>query len=76
MTSSWTAHPLLASPRPACSAAERHPSDRGHGRWTLTLGPRWVPAPAVGHGRQRSLAVINGSDEPQVIGPLQLTQQR
>ena len=33
MTSSWTAHPLLASPRPACSAAERHPSDSGHGRW-------------------------------------------
>jgi hypothetical protein len=57
MTSSWTAHPLLASPRPACSAAERHPSDRGHGRWIFALGPRWVRATAVAHGHQRSLAV-------------------
>jgi hypothetical protein len=69
MTSSWTAHPRLASPTPPGSAAERHPSDRGHGRWIFVLGPRWVRAPAVAHGPQRSLAVSNGSDEPQVIGP-------
>jgi hypothetical protein len=33
------------------------------------LGPLWVRAAAVAHGHQRSLAVINGSDEPQVIDP-------
>jgi hypothetical protein len=38
-------------------------------RWTCVLGPLWVRAAAVAHGYQRSLAVINGSDEPQVIGP-------
>jgi hypothetical protein len=69
MTSSWTAHLLLASPTPPGSAAERHPSDSGHGRWIFVLGPPWVRAPAVAHGPQRSLAVSNGSDEPQVIGP-------
>jgi len=69
MTSSWTAHPRLASPTPPGSAAERHPSDSGHGRWIFVLGPPWVRAPAVAHGPQRSLAVSNGSDEPQVIGP-------
>jgi hypothetical protein len=35
----------------------------------FALGPRWVRSPAVAHGRQRSLAVINGSDEPQVAPP-------
>jgi hypothetical protein len=29
MASSWTAHPLLARPRPACGVAERHPSSSG-----------------------------------------------
>jgi hypothetical protein len=38
-------------------------------RWTCVLGPVWVRAAAVAHGHQRSLAVINGSDEPQVIAP-------
>ena len=33
MTSSWTAHPLLASPRPPRSATERHPSYSWHGQW-------------------------------------------
>jgi hypothetical protein len=75
MSSSWTAHPLLASPRPACSVAVRHRPYRGHGRWTLTLGPRWVRAAAVAHGQQRSPTVTNGSDKPQVLA-IQLTQQR
>jgi hypothetical protein len=35
----------------------------------LPFGPRWVRAPAVPHGRQRSPAVTDGSDEPQVIDP-------
>ena len=30
------------------------------------LGPRWVRAATVAHGRQRSPAVTNGSEEPQV----------
>jgi hypothetical protein len=67
--------PPARKPQPPCSAAERHPSDSGHGRWIFVLGPRWVRAPAVANGRQRSLAVINGSDEPQVLA-IQLTQQR
>jgi hypothetical protein len=53
MTSSWTAHPLLASPRSACSAAERHPSDRGHDRWIFALGPH-------GSVPQRSSTGISG----------------
>ena len=37
MTSSWTAHPLLASPQePPCSAAERH--RRSWGRWIFAIG--------------------------------------
>src|ERR687897_3682604 len=57
MTSSWTAPPLLA--RPACSAAERHPSDSRHGQWIFALGPRLARATAVAHGHQRSPAVID-----------------
>ena len=70
MTSSWTAQLLLASPRPPCSAAERHPSDRGDGRWIVALGPRWVRAAAV---RARASAGTNGrqgSEDPQVAGPI------
>ena len=62
MTSSWTAHPLLASPRSAYSAAERHPSDRGHDRWIFALGPRWVRAAAVEQWESsaKQLAAIRG----------------
>jgi hypothetical protein len=73
MTSSWTAHPLLASARPPCSAAERHPSHSGHDRWIFALGPRWVRATAVADGHQRSPAVTDGPEEPQVAA-LELTQ--
>ena len=72
MTSSWTAQPLLASPRSACIAAEQNPSDSGHGRWIFALGPCWVRAAAVAHGRQRSPTVQTNRRS----SILQLTQQR
>jgi hypothetical protein len=63
MTPSWTAHLLLASPKPPRS------DTRGHSRWIFALGPCWVRATVVAHGRQRSPAVTDGSDKPQVAGP-------
>jgi hypothetical protein len=73
MTSSWTAHPLLASPRPPRSTTERHPSDSGHGRWIFALGPCWVRPTAVAHGHQRSIAVANRSGNRR-LPALQLMQ--
>ena len=67
MSSSWTAHPLLASPDHP--AAPRSDSVHGHGWWIFALGPYWVRAPAVAHGHQRSPAVTDSSEEPQVTGP-------
>ena len=64
--------PLLASPKPPCSAAERY--RRAAGEAGGALGPRWVRAMTVAHGHQRSPAVTDGSEEPQVAGPFGLTQ--
>jgi hypothetical protein len=36
----------------------------------LSFGPRWVRVATVAHGHERSPAVANGSEEPQVAGPL------
>jgi len=72
MTSSWTAHPLLASPRPPCSSAEDTLVQRTRPvdvRARSALGP--CPS-----GRARASAVtsvIDGSEEPQVAG-LELTR--
>ena len=68
MASSWTAHPLLASPRPPCGAAERHRVQRARPvdlRARSALGP-------YRNGRARASAVTNGhqrSEEPQVADP-------
>jgi hypothetical protein len=69
MTSSWTAHPLLASPTPTgrvSGATPIIPADTAAG------SSRSVRA---GSAPQRSQAVTKGSDEPQVIDPFRFTQQ-
>jgi hypothetical protein len=51
----WRRYP----PLPSTEVAPPGPS-------STELGPRWVRATTVSHGRQRSRTVINGSEEPQV----------
>jgi hypothetical protein len=68
MTSSWTVHPLLAS-RGQRAAPWSDTVVQRQVRGIFALGPRWVRATTVQHGHQRSPAVTDGSDEPQIIDP-------
>jgi hypothetical protein len=47
----------------------RSPERREASRKDRTPGPRWVRLRTVEHGRERSRAVTDGSEEPQVAGP-------
>jgi hypothetical protein len=69
MALSWTAHLLLASPRPACSAAERNPIVQRHVRRIFTLGPYWVRTRRVNSGQQRAGAVTRRSAKLQAAAP-------
>jgi hypothetical protein len=72
MTSSWTAHPLLASPRPPCSSAE----DTRRTAGTAGGCSRSVRAGSMAQRSRTGISgpsVIDGSEEPQVAG-LELTR--
>jgi hypothetical protein len=59
----------VATTRPGSLTQKRSPSWPSYAS-SAELGPRWVRMATVAHGHERSPTVTNGSEEPQVAGPL------
>ena len=58
-------------PVPECSPrSSDHLDCLSHGGSHLGLGPRWVRVTTVAHGHHWSPTVANGSEKPEVVGPL------